>query len=52
MTPDVAQLLIDALRSLLAGTPDAHEQARLKVEQAQKLLGDGSEIRRGGGAAE
>jgi hypothetical protein len=42
MTPDVAQLLIDALRSLLAGSPDGLEQARVKVEQAQQLL-DGEE---------
>jgi recombinational DNA repair protein (RecF pathway) len=38
MTPDVAQLLIDALRSLLAGSSDGLEQARVKVEQAQQLL--------------
>jgi hypothetical protein len=38
MTPEITQLLIDALRSLLNGGPDGHEQARVKVEQAQQLL--------------
>jgi hypothetical protein len=38
MTPEIAQLLIDALRSLLNGGPDGLEQARVKVEQAQQLL--------------
>jgi hypothetical protein len=38
MTPEITQLLIDALRSLLAGGPDGLEQARVKVEQAQALL--------------
>jgi hypothetical protein len=38
MTPEIAQLLIDALRALLAGGPDGWEQARVKVEQAQELL--------------
>jgi hypothetical protein len=38
MTPEITQLLIDALRSLLAGSPDGLEQARVKVEQAQQLL--------------
>jgi hypothetical protein len=42
MTPEITQLLIDALRSLLNGGPDGHEQARVKVEQAQELL-DGEE---------
>jgi hypothetical protein len=42
MTPDVAQLILDTLRSLLNGGPDGHEQARVKVEQAQELL-DGEE---------
>jgi hypothetical protein len=52
MTPEIAQLLIDALRSLLAGSPDGHEQARVKVEQAQQLLlGDEPEVRRSGGEA-
>jgi hypothetical protein len=52
MTPEITQLLIDALRSLLAGGPDGLEQARVKVEQAQQLLlGDESETRRSGGEA-
>jgi hypothetical protein len=38
MTPEITQLLIDALRSLLAGSPDGLEQARVKVEQAQQLV--------------
>jgi hypothetical protein len=38
MTPEITQLILDALRSLLNGNPDAHEQARVKVEQAQQLL--------------
>jgi hypothetical protein len=42
MADPVAQLLIDALRSLLAGSPDGLEQARVKVEQAQELLDAGS----------
>jgi hypothetical protein len=43
MTPEITQLILDALRSLLNGNPDAHEQARVKVEQAQQLLLDGEE---------
>jgi hypothetical protein len=42
MTPEIAQLILDALRSLLAGGPDGLEQARVKVEQAQELLAAGS----------
>jgi hypothetical protein len=41
MTPEITQLLLDALRSLLAGGPDGLEQARVKVEQAQALLDAG-----------
>jgi hypothetical protein len=41
MTPEITQLLIDALRSLLSGGPDGLEQARVKVEQAQALLDAG-----------
>jgi hypothetical protein len=53
MTPEIAQLILDALRSLLAGSPDGLEQARVKVEQAQQLLlGDEPEVRRGGGGEE
>jgi hypothetical protein len=48
----VQQLILDALRSLLAGGPDGLEQARVKVEQAQQLLlGDEPEVRRSGGEA-
>jgi hypothetical protein len=38
MTTEITQLLIDALRSLLAGGPDGLEQARVKVEQAQQRV--------------
>jgi hypothetical protein len=41
MTTEITQLLIDALRSLLAGGPDGLEQARVKVEQAQAFLDAG-----------
>jgi hypothetical protein len=41
MTPQITQLLIDALRALLNGGPDGLEQARVKVEQAQELLDTG-----------
>jgi hypothetical protein len=41
MTSQIAQLILDALRSLLAGGPDGLEQARVKVEQAQALLDAG-----------
>jgi hypothetical protein len=52
MTPEIAQLILDALRSLLNGNPDGIEQARVKVEQAQRLLlGDEPGVRRGGGEA-
>jgi hypothetical protein len=53
MTPEITQLILDALRSLLSGGPDGAEQARVKVEQAQELLslGDEPEVRRSGGEA-
>jgi hypothetical protein len=38
MPDPVAQLILDALRSLLAGGPDGLEQARVKVEQAQEEM--------------
>jgi hypothetical protein len=52
MTPQIAQLILDALRSLLTPGQDGLEQARVKVEQAQELLlGDEPEVRRSGGGA-
>jgi hypothetical protein len=41
MTPEITQLILDALRALLNGGPDGLEQARVKVEQAQALLDAG-----------
>jgi hypothetical protein len=41
MTPEITQLILDALRALLSGGPDGLEQARVKVEQAQALLDAG-----------
>jgi hypothetical protein len=41
MTPEIAQLLLDALRAILSGTDDGRHQAAVKVEQAQALLDAG-----------
>jgi hypothetical protein len=38
MNNEVLQLLVDALRALLAGGPDGAEQAKVKVDRAQQVL--------------
>jgi hypothetical protein len=40
-SPEIAQLILDAIRALLSGSPDGLEQARVKVGQAQALLDAG-----------